>query len=137
MENIILVDSIAVKVSVEVYKAYSKLERRERYMKEHDLLSLDMMADSTLSSESPMYLWAASTEDEVVRLEDAAECHKKLVRFMEALDKRSRTKNARLYFEGLSMREIARQEGVYPRTITYRMEKARAELRKMIVFEYL
>lgn len=34
MKNIILVDSIAVKVSVEVYKAYSKLERRERYMKE-------------------------------------------------------------------------------------------------------
>jgi len=140
-KNIITVDDQDVEVTDEVFKAYSQMDRRERYQEELDsketFLSLEKLSEDEVSLDMRMFGLCLSAEDEYIESISAAEKDRIKIALKDAL--KTLTKNEQsmiqaIYFDGISAREYARRSGVYPRAVMYRLEQLQEKLRKKIFF---
>ena len=115
---LITVENQDVEVSEEIYKVYTQMERRERYLVECDkdiLISLDQMQEDDMKLEFLSSSNVESAEETVVRTEREQEKHdylKKLPKAMAHLTDEERELINALYFEGVPVREYARITGV-------------------------
>ena len=128
--NIIYVDGEEVAVSDEVYEAYASMDRRERYLEERDNddkpLSVDALWEEGYSEAA-----LCSTENLEDMIADKL-LVKRLHAVLETLTPADQEMIHAVFFDGLSMREYAKQLGVYPRAVVYRMERLLKALRKML-----
>lgn len=125
---VVTVDGEDVEVTPEVYEAYAQADRRERYGYERDegvLLSLDRLEEDGMQ-----LTWL--TDQNVESAEDTAIQETMIARMMEALDKlepEERELIELLFFEGVSIRELARRAGMHLHAIQYRRDKVLEKLR--------
>lgn len=136
---IITVDGIDVEVPEDVYRAYSQVDRRERYVREEmeagKLLSLDKLLEDDVPLEPLGVDLVPSAEATTLEQEESSETARQLKKLAEALsglNTAERQLLQALYFEGIPAREYARQLGVYHRTVLYRRDKLLEKLRRMI-----
>ena len=129
----ITVDKVNVSVSEEIFNAYAQADRKERYQAEREagrLLSLERMEDE-LNDSLLIHLGGGFIES----AEDTAIREIYTLRMLEALNQLSPNERdllTRIYFDDVPIREIAREQGVYHRTIAYRRDKALEKLRRLM-----
>lgn len=137
--NIITINGVDVEVSEEVFLAYSQSDRRERYITEElepgKILSLDKL----LRDEVPLSKFGIEQEPSVesILLSQEGEQERtsqktSLANALSKLDEDEKSLIQALFFDGVSVREYARQLGVYHRTIIYRRDKLLEKLRRKI-----
>ena len=123
--NIITINGVDVEVSEEVFLAYSQSDRRERYITEElepgKILSLDKLLEDEVPLSKFGIEQEPSAESILLGQEDDQELHEDEKSLIQAL-----------FFDGVSVREYARQLGVYHRTIIYRRDKLLEKLRRKI-----
>ena len=137
--NIITVDGINVEVTEEVFRVYSQMDRRERYLEEQVWksgmreVSLEYLKEQGI----PLNLYAGdntpSAEDVVLKKEEQTELavHKEnLKAALSSLNEDEQQLIQALFFDGISTREYAKQLGVFQRAIIYRRDKLLEKLRK-------
>ncbi len=139
IKNIIIVDGQKVEVTYEVYKAYSQMDRRERYLDELDsqetILSIEKMVEDGVSPDKYTIECFVSAEDALIDAMDAIEHEEMLMALRNAIDTLTDAEKdliQAIYYDGISAREYARRQGVYPRTVMYRLEKLHEKLRQKI-----
>ena len=134
--NIITIDGIDVEVTKEVFLAYSKLDCRERHLKEKRSgreLSLDQMQEN---GGLPSYVGSEDISDVVdivLQNEEQAELtvHKQLLETaLSLLSEEEKQLIQALFFDEMSTRQYAKQIGVYQRAVIYRRDKLLEKLRK-------
>lgn len=136
ISDIITIDGVNVEVSEEVFLAYSRADRRERYISEDTsdrLFSLEQLNENRGQSDyMEMNTFPSAEEIFLEQEEDQSweERKKRLPTVLEELDSDELELIQALYFKGLSAREYAKQLGVYHRTILYRKEKVLEKLRE-------
>lgn len=142
IKNLIFVDGQAVEVTDEVFAAYSQMDRQERYQEEllqdNPYVSLEKLADACVPIEEYMLEQAPSPEDICISMEDAAEQAALLRLLPEALEQLTESERElirALYFEGVPVREYARQKGVRLFVIQKRRDRILAKLKN--IFENL
>ena len=142
VKNLIFVDGQAVEVTDEVFAAYSQMDRQERYQEEllqdNPHVSLEKLADACVPIEEYMLEQAPSPEDICISMEDAAEQAALLRLLPEALEQLTESERElirALYFEGVPVREYARQKGVRLFVIQKRRDRILAKLKN--IFENL
>ena len=128
--NIIYVDGEEVAVSDEVYEAYASMDRRERYLEERDNDDKPLSVDALLEEGySEAALCSAENLEDMIADKLLV---KRLNAVLETLTPADQEMIHAVFFDGLSMREYAKQLGVYPRAVVYRMERLLKALRKML-----
>jgi len=142
VKNLIFVDGQAVEVTDEVFAAYSQMDRQERYQEEllqdNPHVSLEKLAEACVPIEEYMLEQAPSPEDICISMEDAAEQAALLRLLPEALEQLTESERElirALYFEGVPVREYARQKGVRLFVIQKRRDRILAKLKN--IFENL
>lgn len=135
--NIITVDGIDVEVTDEVFRVYSQMDRRERYLAEEaadgKLLSLDQMDADKVHMEWVGVEPVPSAEESCMRSEVErtwAQLKEALPQVLAALDADEQELVKALFFDQLSTRACAKRLGVSQRTIGYRRDKLLDKLRK-------
>lgn len=133
MNYTIWVNKTAVPVSREVYKAYWKGERKERYFSEsnihnhifsYDALdTADMNGCDIFADEC-----SCSLEDSVIR--DIEKKH--LANILEKLSPSEYGLIKRIYYHGDSLRKISSDTGTALSTLQYRHKKLLAKLKKLM-----
>ena len=122
-----------IEVSEDVYYAYFRMERQERWQEEkkveHNVLSYDALDDpETLGIDNIMDVTAPT-------LEEVAEAHelRDRVRHAVALLPRAERDIIRaIYYEELTERDVAESEGVSQNKIFKQRQKALAKLRLLL-----
>ena len=130
--NIITIDGIDVEVTEEVFRAYSQMDRRERYLEEQVWksgmreVSLEYLKEQGIS----LNLYAGdntpSAEDVVLEKEEQhkLEVHKaQLITALAALTADEKQLIQTLYFNEVPIREYARKIGVSDMAIHKRKER--------------
>lgn len=136
----ITIDDQDIEVDKKLYGVYTKMERRERYLVECDAdkcISLEKLSHDELFGEDILDSSQISVEDEVITKIDATEriaLIDKLPAAIRSLTESEQELIQAIYFDGISAREYARRQGVYPRAIMYRLEKLQEKLRQKIFF---
>ena len=128
---VITIEGEGVEVPAEVYEAYSQSDRRERYTNECEvglLLSLDRLAEDGMQLSYLTDRHVESAEDSVLRNMDKSQLLAALIH----LNDEERELIDALFFRNISARELARESGVYHRTIIYRRDKILEKLRKFV-----
>lgn len=141
--NIITVDGQDVKVSDEVFKTYTRADRRERYISEEVepgiVLSLDRLMEDSVPLDTLGVPQVASAEDSLLNQEKLTEKEvqiKKIRIALESLATDEKQLIQALYFDCTSAREYARHLGVQLRTIQYRRDKILEKLRQKIFSDF-
>lgn len=122
-----------IEVSEEVYYAYYRMERQERWQEEkkveHNVLSYDALDD-------PERLGIENVVDvTALTLEEVAEAHELRDRVRHAvalLPKAERNLIRAIYYEELSERDVAKSEGVSQNKIYKQRKRALAKLRLLL-----
>lgn len=132
---IIKVEGTLVEVTPEVYYAYFRMERQERWQEEklqgHDVVSYDALDNTeTVGVEVLPDLKLPSMEEVIM----AREIYEKLHRAVEALPKEERDLIHAIYFEGKSEREYARILGISQNSTLKRRRKILSKLKKFMNF---
>lgn len=116
---IITIDGEDRSVPAAVYRAYSQADRRERYLAEAEsaetILSIEKMAEDGVLLEKYEITHAESAEAVLLSQEEAAE-HKAMLEAIGtallSLTDDERKLIQAIFFEGISLREMARRKGV-------------------------
>ena len=139
VKNIIFVDGQNVEVTDEVYKAYSQMGRQERYQEEQRNELPQVSFEKLCEASVPIDLYIAehspSAEDEVMAEFDAAERKRMIALLPNALDQLSDTEwemIQTIHFDGLSMREYARQHDIPTMTLHYRLKQIYEKISKFL-----
>ena len=132
---IIKVEGKLVEVTPEVYYAYFRMERQERWQEEklqgHDVVSYDALDNTeTVGVEVLPDLSLPSMEEVMM----SREIYEKLHRAVEALPKEERDLIHAIYFEGKSEREYARILGISQNSTLKRRRKILSKLKKFMNF---
>ena len=132
---IIKVEGTLVEVTPEVYYAYFRMERQERWQEEklqgHDVVSYDALDNTeTVGVEVLPDLSLPSMEEVMM----SREIYEKLHRAVEALPKEERDLIHAIYFEGKSEREYARILGISQNSTLKRRRKILSKLKKFMNF---
>lgn len=132
---IIKVEGTLVEVTPEVYYAYFRMERQERWQEEklqgHDVVSYDALDNTeTVGVEVLPDLSLPSMEEVMM----SREIYEKLHRAVEALPKEERDLIHAIYFEGKSEREYARILGISQNSTLKRRRKILSKLKKYMNF---
>lgn len=122
-----------IEVSEDVYYAYFRMERQERWQEEkkveHNVLSYDALDNSeTLGIENILDVTAPT-------LEEVAEAHELRDRVRHAialLPKAERELIRAIYYEELTERDVAKGEGVSQNKIYKQRKRALAKLRVLL-----
>lgn len=127
----ITVEGKKIGVSTEVYEAYSRMERRERYLYEREeglLLSLEQLAEENVPLHSLMDKHMLSAEDGALRQMD----YEQLRAALGSLAPESQKIIKALFFDGFTERQYATKIGVSQPTINHRKVRALAQLKKLL-----
>ena len=135
--NIITVDGVDVNVAEDVYLAYSRADRRERYVREEQfsgkLLSLEQMAEDDLLPDYVNAEAAPSAEEEALEREQAqslSEWKEMLLLAMLSLNDVDRELINALFFDGTSTRDYAARIGITQRAVIKRRDRVLRDLKK-------
>ena len=132
---IIKVEGKLVEVTPEVYYAYFRMERQERWQEEkqqgHAVVSYDALDDGeTVGVEVVPDLTTPSMEEAVM----TREIHEKLHRAVEDLPKTERELIHAIYFDGMTTREYAKLSGLSQTGVSYRLRKILSKLKSFMNF---
>lgn len=121
-----------VEVTPDVYYAYFRMERQERWQEEkqqgHAVVSYDALDDGeTVGVEVVPDLTTPSMEEAVM----TREIHEKLHRAVDALPKAERELIQAIYFDGFTEKEYAVSSGLSQQGVSYRLRKVLSKLRIM------
>ena len=131
----IKVEGKLVEVTPEVYYAYFRMERQERWQEEkqqgHAVMSYDALDDGeTVGVEVVPDLTTPSMEEAVM----TREIHEKLHRALDALPKAERELIQAIYFDGFTEKEYAVSSGLSQQGVSYRLRKILSKLRIFMNF---
>ena len=132
----IKVEGKLVEVTPDVYYAYFRMERQERWQEEkqqgHAVVSYDALDDGeTVGMEVVPDLTTPSMEEAVM----TREIHEKLHRALDALPKAERELIQAIYFDGFTEKEYAVSSGLSQQGVSYRLRKILSKLR--IFMDYI
>ena len=132
----IKVEGKLVEVTPDVYYAYFRMERQERWQEEkqqgHAVMSYDALDDGeTVGVEVVPDLTTPSMEEAVM----TREIHEKLHRALDALPKAERELIQAIYFDGFTEKEYAVSSGLSQQGVSYRLRKILSKLR--IFMDYI
>lgn len=132
---VIKVEGKLVEVTPEVYYAYFRMERQERWQEEkqqgHAVVSYDALDDGeTVGVEVVPDLTTPSMEEAVM----TREIHEKLHRAVEDLPKTERELIHAIYFDGMTTREYAKLSGLSQTGVSYRLRKILSKLKSFMNF---
>ena len=124
-----------VEVTPDVYYAYFRMERQERWQEEkqqgHAVMSYDALDDGeTVGVEVVPDLTTPSMEEAVM----TREIHEKLHRAVDALPKAERELIQAIYFDGFTEQEYAVSSGLSQQGVSYRLRKVLSKLRIFMDF---
>ena len=124
-----------VEVTPDVYYAYFRMERQERWQEEkqqgHAVVSYDALDDGeTVGVEVVPDLTTPSMEEAVM----TREIHEKLHRAVDALPKAERELIQAIYFDGFTEKEYAVSSGLSQQGVSYRLRKILSKLRIVMNF---
>lgn len=120
-----------IKVSAEVYEAYSRMDRRERYLYEREegvLLSLEQLIEDSVPLHSLMDRHMPSAEDDALQQMD----FEQLRIALGSLAPVSQQMIKALFFDGLTERQYAAKMGVSQPTIHHRKVRALDQIKKLL-----
>ena len=131
----IKVEGKLVEVTPDVYYAYFRMERQERWQEEkqqgHAVMSYDALDDGeTVGVEVVPDLTTPSMEEAVM----TREIHEKLHRAVDALPKAERELIQAIYFDGFTEQEYAVSSGLSQQGVSYRLRKVLSKLRIFMDF---
>lgn len=131
----IKVEGKLVEVTPDVYYAYFRMERQERWQEEkqqgHAVMSYDALDDGeTVGVEVVPDLTTPSMEEAVM----TREIHEKLHRALDALPKAERELIQAIYFDGFTEKEYAVSSGLSQQGVSYRLRKILSKLRTFMDF---
>ena len=131
----IKVEGKLVEVTPDVYYAYFRMERQERWQEEkqqgHAVMSYDALDDGeTVGMEAVPDLTTPSMEEAVM----TREIHEKLHRALDALPKAERELIQAIYFDGFTEKEYAVSSGLSQQGVSYRLRKILSKLRIFMNF---
>ena len=131
----IKVEGKLVEVTPDVYYAYFRMERQERWQEEkqqgHAVMSYDALDDGeTVGVEVVPDLTTPSMEEAVM----TREIHEKLHRALDALPKAERELIQAIYFDGFTEKEYAVSSGLSQQGGSYRLRKILSKLRIFMNF---
>ena len=124
-----------IEVEENVYIAYYKMGRRERYLVERDqkngVLSYDALdQDGIIGQEMMNDPEADSLEDLVLAKELKSELH----RCIEILSKSEQELIQAIYFDGMSDMEYSKRIKKTQQTVSYRRKKVLSKLKRLMSF---
>lgn len=119
-----------IEVSEDVYYAYFRMERQERWQEEkkqeHDVLSYDALDnDETVGLENVADMVTPSMEEMAM----AREMYDRLHHAVEALPKTERELIRAIYFDGQTEKDYAKSTGMSQTGISYRRRKILSKLK--------
>ena len=131
----IKVEGKLIEVTPDVYYAYFRMERQERWQEEkqqgHAVMSYDALDDGeTVGVEVVPDLTTPSMEEAVM----TREIHEKLHRALDALPKAERELIQAIYFDGFTEKEYAVSSGLSQQGVSYRLRKILSKLRIFMNF---
>ena len=131
----IKVEGKLVEVTPDVYYAYFRMERQERWQEEkqqgHAVMYYDALDDGeTVGVEVVPDLTTPSMEEAVM----TREIHEKLHRALDALPKAERELIQAIYFDGFTEKEYAVSSGLSQQGVSYRLRKVLSKLRIFMDF---
>ena len=131
----IKVEGKLVEATPDVYYAYFRMERQERWQEEkqqgHAVMSYDALDDGeTVGVEVVPDLTTPSMEEAVM----TREIHEKLHRALDALPKAERELIQAIYFDGFTEKEYAVSSGLSQQGVSYRLRKILSKLRIFMNF---
>ena len=131
----IKVEGKLVEVTPDVYYAYFRMERQERWQEEkqqgHAVMSYDALDDGeTVGVEVVPDLTTPSMEEAVM----TREIHEKLHRAVDALPKAERELIQAIYFGVFTEKEYAVSSGLSQQGVSYRLRKILSKLRIFMNF---
>ena len=139
--GVITVEGKEVQVSADVYHAYAKAERRDRYVTEQyekgDLVSLEYLTENGVPLDQLYSEIAPDAEEEVLRRYNQEEVREILIPVLNALKKKDRALVKALYFDGVTERDYAKMLGIHASTVHYRRNQVLVELRRTIMYSVL
>lgn len=122
---LITVDGNDIEVEESLYRVYTKMERRERYLTEVESDMCVSLEGLAADENAIMYL-DESPESILIAAEAEREQAKLLHRLPEAIEQLTESEREliqALFLDDVSTREYARQKGVYHRAVIYRRDK--------------
>lgn len=127
---VIKIEGKLVEVAPDVYYAYFRMERQERWQEEkqqeHAVVSYDALDDGEMvGMEVIPDLTTPSMEEAAM----TREIHGKLHRAVDALPKEERELIQAIYFKGLTEKEYAASSGLSQQGVSYRLRKILSKLR--------
>ena len=135
--NIITVDGMDVCVTEDVFEAYTRMDRRERYLHEDaptgKQLSLEQMAEDGILPDYVGAETSPSAEECCLEYERAAESEKLsglLLAALISLENRDRQLITALFYDHLSTRECAALQGVSQRAVIKRRDRILRDMKK-------
>ena len=131
VDHIITVDGIDVSVPEDVFSAYARMDRRERYLSEDvpaggQQLSLEQMAEDGVLPDYVGEEMSPSAEDCCLRQEMSS----MLLAALLSLEDRDRQLIIALFYNRLSTREYARRLGITQRAVIKRRDRILKDLKK-------
>lgn len=131
VDHIITVDGIDVSVPEDVFSAYARMDRRERYLSEDvpaggQQLSLEQMAEDGVLPDYVGEEMSPSAEDCCLRQEMSS----MLLAALLSLEDRDRQLIIALFYNRLSTREYARRLGITQRAVIKRRDRILRDLKK-------
>lgn len=122
-----------IEVSEDVYYAYFRMERQERWQEEkkveHNVLSYDALDNpETLGIENVVDATALTLEE----LAEAHELRDRVQHAVDLLPRAERNLIRAIYYEELSEREVAKRHGVSQNKIFKQRKRALANLRMLL-----
>ena len=134
-KHYIPIEGKLIEVEENVYIAYYKMGRRERYLVERDqkngLLSYDALdQDGIVGQEMMNDPEADSLEDLVLAKELKSQLH----RCIEILSKSERELIQAIYFDGMSDTEYSKRIRKSQQTVSYRRKKVLSKLKRLMNF---
>lgn len=139
VRNLIFIDGEHIEVNEEVYKAYSSMARREVYQEkllvDTSPVSLEKLAEKNVPID--LYLTEHTPSVEELLIEKEAEEERaalihKLKGALAFLTEQEQSLIQAIYFDGISVREYARKQGVYHRSIIYRRDVILKKLKNFL-----
>lgn len=131
---LITVDGMDVEVEESLYRIYTKMERRERYLVEVEsdmCVSLEGLA----ADEDTIPYLPDNPESILIAVETEREQASLLCLLPEALEQLTESEREfirALYFEGISLREYCRSKGIPVMTQHYRLQQVLKKLKNIL-----
>ena len=119
-----------IEVSEDVYYAYFRMERQERWQEEkkqeHGVVSYDALdTDETVGAELIMDTATPSMEELAI----AKDLNERLHRIVEALPRAERELIKAIYFEGVTEEDYGKRTGMSQTGVSYRRRKILSKLK--------